>query len=58
MTDGGIITAAGVFPVEFAKEVFQILDLFTAEVLDAWAGLFKKGESQYVYKLMELVAPK
>ena len=44
VTDRGLITASGVFPVPFALHIFAALDLYEPEVLDAWEGLFTTGE--------------
>ena len=43
MTDGDVITASGVAPVDFALHIFRRLDLFAPPVADAWFGLFKTG---------------
>ena len=42
-------------PVDFAKEIFSCLDLYTDEVLDAWYGLFKTGDGKYFQQLMKAV---
>ncbi len=50
-TDGNLITAGAVNPIEFAREIFLKLDLFPQPVLDAWYGLFKSGEAAYFYEM-------
>jgi putative intracellular protease/amidase len=51
ITDGNLITAGAVNPIEFAREIFLKLDLFPQPVLDAWYGLFKTGEAAYFYEM-------
>jgi putative intracellular protease/amidase len=51
VTDGNLITAGAVNPIEFAREIFLKLDLFPQPVLDAWYGLFKTGEAAYFYEM-------
>ena len=45
VTDEGMITAAGVAPLEFAREIFKTLDLYTPCALEAWYSLFKFGNA-------------
>lgn len=40
VTDRGVITAAAVAPVEFAREIFAVLGIFEPAVLDAWWQLY------------------
>ena len=47
MTDGDVITASGVAPVDFALHIFRRLDLFTPPVAEAWFGLFKTGRPEF-----------
>lgn len=42
--DGGLITASGVGPVEFAREIFEELGVFSPGDRAAWYRLFKHGE--------------
>jgi putative intracellular protease/amidase len=42
-----VITASGIAPLEFARCIFEKLDLFTPEKLDAWYQLFKTGDASY-----------
>ena len=43
ITDGNIITAGGVYPIEFAKEVFQAIKLKSEDDIEKWYQLFKNG---------------
>ncbi len=43
VTDGNIITASGIAPIEFAMEVFLKLQVFDVPVLEKWYRLFKNG---------------
>lgn len=40
VSDGDLITASGIAPVEFAREIFARLDLYDPHVLDAWYKLY------------------
>ena len=50
--DKGIITAAGTAPLEFAREIFQELGLYSRDVLEAWYKLFKTGAPEAFAELM------
>ncbi|MGH3648890.1 MAG: type 1 glutamine amidotransferase family protein [Micromonosporaceae bacterium] len=41
VTAGDVITAGGVAPVEFAREIFAKLDVYAPEVLAAWFLMFR-----------------
>ena len=41
--DRGVITASGLGPTEFAREIFDELEVFTAEERPVWYHLFKHG---------------
>jgi putative intracellular protease/amidase len=41
--DRGLITASGLGDVEFARELFEELDVLTAAVRAEWAGMFRSG---------------
>jgi putative intracellular protease/amidase len=47
VTDRGLITAGATKPVDFAAQIFAMLDLYEPEVLDAWYGLYTTGEARY-----------
>jgi putative intracellular protease/amidase len=42
-TDKNIITANGIAPIEFAREVFKRIELKSDQELDKWFQLFKNG---------------
>ncbi|KWX88976.1 glutamine amidotransferase [Paenibacillus riograndensis] len=52
VTDGKLITASGIAPLEFAEHVLQALDVMAPEKLKAWYGLYKTQEAKYFYELM------
>ncbi len=52
VTDGNLITASGLAPVEFAYQVFRRLDVMTPATLEAWHGLFATRQPEYFYTLM------
>lgn len=43
ITDKNIITANGIAPIEFAKEIFITIALYTNENIEKWFQLFKYG---------------
>lgn len=43
VTDKNIITANGIAPIEFAREVFKMIDLYDEANLEKWFQLFKNG---------------
>ena len=51
VSDGTVITAGGVHPLEFAKLVFERLNVFPQPVVDAWYGLYTTGERKYYDQL-------
>jgi putative intracellular protease/amidase len=54
VTDGNLITAGATAPIEFACQIFKKLGIYSAEVLDAWYGLYKTGEAAYFFQLQKL----
>lgn len=52
VTDGNLITAAGVAPLEFTVHVLRALGVFTQETLDAWYHLFFTHEPEHYFALM------
>lgn len=52
VTDGDLITASGVAPVEFAREVFARLDVYTPEVLASWYKLYGQHDPAGYFELM------
>jgi len=47
VTDGKLVTASAMGSLEFAFEIFKLLDVYDDEVLDAWFGLFKTGNPAF-----------
>ncbi|MCA1745498.1 MAG: glutamine amidotransferase [Bacteroidales bacterium] len=43
VTDGNLITANGIAPIEFAREVFKAIGLYGEEAIEKWFQLFKNG---------------
>jgi putative intracellular protease/amidase len=43
VNDGGIITASGLAPVDFAREIFRQLKVFSAADEELWFDMFKHG---------------
>lgn len=49
----GLITASGVAPLEFSREVIRNLKVFSDETLENWYGLYDKKEAKYFFGLMK-----
>lgn len=52
VTDGTLITASGIAPLEFSEQVLKSLDVFSLKTLEAWYNLNKTQEPNYFYELM------
>lgn len=52
--DGNLITATGLAPLEFTKNVLKALDVMVPEALEAWYQLYKTQDQKYFYELMQL----
>ncbi len=55
VTDGKLITASGIAPLEFSVHVLKSLGVFSSKTLDAWYSLNKTQESKYFYELMNSI---
>ena len=51
--DKGIITASGTASLEFAREIFQELEIYKKEVLEAWYKSFKTGSLEAYGELVK-----
>ena len=47
VSDGGLITAPAIAPVDFARAFFEALEVFPQPVIDAWYGLYTTGERRF-----------
>lgn len=54
--DGPLITAGGMAPLEFAREVFAALEVYDEPVLDAWYELYKTGRSAHFTRMQQAAA--
>jgi putative intracellular protease/amidase len=52
VTDGKLITATGIAPLEFTLQVLKTLEVFSVETLEAWYKLYKTNNSEYFFDLM------
>jgi len=55
VTDGNLVTASGVAPLEFTMHVLKLLDVFAPETLHAWFHLYRTHEPKYFFELMESI---
>jgi putative intracellular protease/amidase len=49
--DGDLITASGIAPLDFARLIFERLELYAPPVLEAWYALYAKGDPSGFYAL-------
>jgi hypothetical protein len=50
--DARLITAGGMASLEFAREIFRLLGIYDAEVLEAWYQLNKTGRSEFFARMV------
>lgn len=55
VTDGSLITASGIAPLEFALHILKILDVFSPETLESWYNLYKTQDEKYFFQLMDSI---
>jgi putative intracellular protease/amidase len=55
VTDGNLITASGIAPLEFSLHVLKALDVFSAKTLDAWYNLYRTHKTEYFFELMDSI---
>ena len=53
VTDDNLITASGLTPLEFAREVLRRIDVMKPRTLEAWFNLFETRTADYYFELME-----
>ena len=47
VTDQGVVTAPATAPIDFARAVFEALEVFPRPVIEAWYGLYTTGERRF-----------
>jgi len=55
VTDGSLITATGLAPLEFSYHVFKKSALMKPETLEAWYHLNNTRDSKYFFQLMDSI---
>ena len=45
VTDKKVITATGLAPVDFAREIFKALNLYSTATIEAWYSMFKQCDA-------------
>ena len=53
VTDGRLVTATGVAPLEFTRDVLKALDVCSSRALEAWYSLYLTHEKEHFYALLE-----
>lgn len=56
VSDENLITASGIAPLEFAREVLKKIDVFETDTLEAWYKLYKTHRTEYFYKLIDSIS--
>lgn len=56
VSDENLITASGIAPLEFAREVLEEMNVFESDTLEAWYKLNKTYQVEYFYKLMDSIS--
>ncbi len=56
VVDGDLITASSMAPLEFARAIFERLDLYPPAALAAWYGLFATRRPEYFTALIQAMA--
>jgi putative intracellular protease/amidase len=51
VTDQNVITATGLAPVDFAREIFKALNLYSPATIEAWYSMFKQCDASKFYTL-------
>lgn len=55
VTDGNLITANGLAPVEFAYHIFRKLGVMNPAALESWYNLFTTRKAEYFFALIDSV---
>ena len=55
ISDANLVTASGIAPLEFAKEVLKKIDVFAPDTLHAWYNLNKTHKPEYFFQLMNSI---
>lgn len=56
VTDRGVVTASGIAPVEFARDILALLDVYEPRVLAAWYKLYGQHDPAGYYEFQEATA--
>ena len=56
ITDSNVITASGLAPIEFAREISRLLELYAPATLEAWYSLYKHGDAKAFYDMAAAAA--
>jgi putative intracellular protease/amidase len=51
VTDGNVITATGLAPVDFAREIFRALNLYSPAAIESWYAMFRHCDASRHYAL-------
>jgi len=55
VTEGSLITASGIAPLEFTFHILKILEVFSPQTLNPWYNLYKTQDSKYFFELMSSI---
>jgi putative intracellular protease/amidase len=51
VADNNVITATGLAPIDFAREIFKALNLYSPATIEAWYSMFKQCDASKCYAL-------
>jgi len=51
--DRDLITASGIAPLEFAREILMKLDVMAPATMDAWYQLYRTYDATHFFALMK-----
>jgi putative intracellular protease/amidase len=49
VTDHNVITATGLAPIDFAREIFKALNLYSPATIEAWYAMFRHCDASRMY---------
>ncbi len=55
VSDGNLITASGIAPLEFTVQMLKRLDVFSLQTLNSWYNLYYTHEPKYFYELISSI---
>ncbi|MBO0780576.1 MAG: hypothetical protein J2P37_17270 [Ktedonobacteraceae bacterium] len=54
-TDGNLITASAIAPLEFAYQIFKKLEVYRPRTLEAWYQVYKTSDASHLREFFQSV---